>query len=60
MYEPAIIPLPSYLLDTGELEDMLARLVEIDAEADEPCERAAAAVVAIHRELAKRGRPVTL
>jgi hypothetical protein len=62
-FKPATIPLPSYLLNDDELEDMAARIKAVDLEADDPdrdCSRETAALAAIRTELAKRGRPISL
>lgn len=49
--EQSVIPVPTYMFEDDELIELNNRIREVDEEADEPCERAAAAVVAIKAEL---------
>jgi len=53
--EQSVIPVPTYMFDDAELIDLNNRIREVDAEAEEPCERAAASCLAIQRELEWRG-----
>jgi hypothetical protein len=60
-FKPAVIPVPSYLLEDSELEAMADKLCQMDEEHDEQLdERAAACMAAIRTELAKRGKPISL
>lgn len=63
-FKPGIIPVPTYLFNDDELLDIIARLEEIDSEIEsadiEPAMRASHCIAAIRRELAKRGRPISL
>jgi hypothetical protein len=62
-FQPAVIPVPSYLFDDDQLLDIVSRLNEVDAEvADDSADRSreTACIAAIRTELAKRGRPISL
>jgi len=59
-FAPAIIPVPSYLLEDEELLAMHNKLQEMDSEAEQPDARAAECIAAIRIELTKRGKPISL
>lgn len=55
--DEGVLPVPTYLLGSDELGDLVDRLTDIIADSDRPCTRADACVAAIRRELGMRPRP---